>query len=231
MTSEVRSPCNQKTVLWFCITLFILISGTKRLFFVEFDLAQQWIADVVTKVLLPSILLWVIHRFAGITSSDFGLSKRSAAPIRELISGSIVSFFILFLADLVGTGVGRLLAKQYASWLPVFYSYAQLIPERGIERALAAIYLAFSAGIVEEIFYRGLLLILLSQIAWLKNNFNLYYVVISSVLFASVHWGGGLINVVEAFGFGLAASILYIKFRDLRSLIVSHSFVDLAWLL
>ncbi len=230
MKREVHNSLNERRILWFCIALFILISATKRLVLVGLDLPQQWIADVATKVLLPSILLWVTHRFAGIDSTRYGLSTGSTSPGRELLSGSIISFFILYFADLIGAGIGRLLAN-HVSWFPAFYSYTQLIPERGIERVLAAIYLALSAGIIEEIFYRGLLFVLVSQITRVRNNFVFSYVALSSVLFAIVHWGGGLINMVEALAFGLAASILYVKFRDLKSLIVAHFLVDIVWIL
>lgn len=73
-------------------------------------------------------------------------------------------------------------------------------------------------AISEEIIFRGVV------ISWLKKHIKNHYqlVLISSSFFASIHWGGGLKQVVHTFFWALLPSHYYIKTRRLLPCVVAH---------
>jgi membrane protease YdiL (CAAX protease family) len=77
--------------------------------------------------------------------------------------------------------------------------------------------------VIEEIFYRGLLLQLLRRYTptWLA-------VLVPTSLFALTHIGSGISNVILAFAFGLVSSWLVIRSRSLLPSIVCHAAVNLS---
>ena len=102
------------------------------------------------------------------------------------------------------------------------FSYSAMIPAEPPLRLVAVTYLALSAGIVEEVFYRGMLHKLLA------GRYGLWpYLLISSLLFASIHWEQGLVGLSATFFYGLFCAMFYAKARNLWPLICAHTFVDI----
>jgi membrane protease YdiL (CAAX protease family) len=102
------------------------------------------------------------------------------------------------------------------------FGYRDVVPAEGLGRILALIHLALTAGIVEEIYFRGLIRLLFSSGAL----GNLGYILFSSVLFASIHWEGGVWNLMETLLFGLSTSIIYAAVGNLWPLIIGHAWAD-----
>jgi len=83
-----------------------------------------------------------------------------------------------------------------------------------------------TAGFVEEIYYRGMMSRLFPD-GW---RGTLLYVPVSSLVFASVHWDGGVWTMFEALTFGLAAGAIFRATRNLWPLIVAHAVIDYGWI-
>jgi len=84
-------------------------------------------------------------------------------------------------------------------------------------------FIALTAGVTEELIFRGYLLTRLSQ--WFKNN--VAAVIVSSLLFAALHYKyGSLRELIFTFLIGMIFSIYYIKYRNIKAVIVTHFLID-----
>lgn len=92
------------------------------------------------------------------------------------------------------------------------------------------IYLSITAGVTEELLYRGFLCKLFSDWIPKKKLADAVFVVVSSGLFAAVHAYYSVPQLVSVFAFGLCASILYLDVRRLEPLIIGHFLMDMVYL-
>lgn len=84
-------------------------------------------------------------------------------------------------------------------------------------------FIALTAGVTEELIFRGYLLTRLSQ--WFKNNAAA--VIVSSLLFAALHYKyGSLRELIFTFLIGVIFCIYYIKYRNIKAVIVTHFLID-----
>jgi membrane protease YdiL (CAAX protease family) len=84
-------------------------------------------------------------------------------------------------------------------------------------------FIALTAGVTEELIFRGYLLTRLSQL--LKNNAAA--IIVSSLLFAVLHYKyGSLRELIFTFLIGVLFSIYYIKYRNIKAIIVTHFLID-----
>jgi membrane protease YdiL (CAAX protease family) len=86
------------------------------------------------------------------------------------------------------------------------------------------VFTAFTASVTEELIFRGYLLTRLSII------FESKYipVLISSILFASLHYGyHSLGEYIFTFLFGILCSVYYQKYKNIMPLIIVHFLIDL----
>jgi membrane protease YdiL (CAAX protease family) len=84
-------------------------------------------------------------------------------------------------------------------------------------------FIALTAGVTEELIFRGYLLTRLSQ--WFKNN--VAAVIVSSLLFAALHYKyDSARELIFTFLIGVIFSIYYIKYRNIKTIIVTHFLID-----
>ena len=84
-------------------------------------------------------------------------------------------------------------------------------------------FMAFTAGLTEELIFRGYLLTRLSQL--LKNNGAA--IIVSSLLFAGLHYKyGSYQELVFTFLIGALFSVYYMEYRNIKVLIVAHFLID-----
>jgi membrane protease YdiL (CAAX protease family) len=187
--------------------------------------AWYWLVETFTWILLPSLLLWMGMRSGWFSTDDIGLHTRICG--RRNIW--------LFVVTLIGLSW---LVAELSLWsnllaraiFPVNYGkldfeYTDVIPAGGLGRFLALTHLALTAGIVEELYFRGLVRLLFSNGA----IGNLGFIVCSSVLFASIHWEGGVWVLTEALLFGLSTAVIYSITGNLWPLIIGHAWADYFW--
>jgi len=92
--------------------------------------------------------------------------------------------------------------------------------------ALHAIYLALTAGVMEELIYRGAVI---SQLRKISNN-TLFLVIASTILFVTIHWSLGIVTWIEAAVFGSFWAYLFIKTGRLIPIMIAHFLYNLLFI-
>lgn len=186
-----------------------------------------WFYDVLLFVLLPIALVCVTARALSLTANDLGLATRTSA-IASFVARSGAMTLLFWLTMYAGYLIGAAFASQFPEVLPQTFSYLEVLPQSQPWRIGVVIYLAVTAGVGQEIMFRGIPLAVLarfnvrSSLAW--------YLVVSSLGFAAWHWDKGLATVTAAVAVGMMAGLAYWRQRDLLALIIAHGAVDLYWL-
>ncbi|MCK4743675.1 MAG: CPBP family intramembrane metalloprotease [Sulfuriflexus sp.] len=202
--------------------LFGMINGVYNGALAQISPWLFWIVDVLGWIVLPSVILFYIYRYYGIGLADYGLKKfASASQRREIINWSFLATFIL---SIYYFSFGWL-AREFVGVSSSLFSYAGMVPE-GNAHYFAIFYLAITAAVFEEVFFRGLIWRLVYS-STTPYNKAIVYVAVSSVLFGLVHWENGLAEVFSAMVFGLVACVLYLRLHNLIPLIVAHFFIDI----
>lgn len=182
-----------------------------------------WLFDLFKFVLLPvGILVWLARSF-GVTPSRYGL--REVAENESWVHFVGLTIFLAVVLSLVYH-----LAQVIASTIlrpPATAPFFKSAAPDGLLRVPVVLYMAITAGIVEEIFFRGLPLLYVIE-RFPGRIPTSTYVVTTALLFGAIHWENGSHEVVATFIFGIFAAAFYLKLRDLWPLIGAHILID-AW--
>lgn len=180
-----------------------------------------WFADFCQWVAVPLIsLVWLLHA-GGYRPRDYGMAIPGRGRILRTVAATAWSVLLLGAVYLVGK---QLLASFIGADQPSF-TYSHALPGDGWHLTMV-LYLALSAGFVEEIVYRALPWLFLRSVGW-KPARRTLYVLVSSAVFAAIHWENGAAEVGAAFAYGLCASLLYTRLRNLWPLIGAHILIDI----
>lgn len=202
--------------------LFGMVNGIYNATLAQTSPWLFWLVDMLGWIVLPSVILFYVYRYYGVGLADYGLKKfTSALQRREIINWSFLATFIL---SIYYFSFGWL-AREFIEVSPSLFSYGAMVPE-GNAHYIAIFYLAITAAVFEEVFFRGLIWRLVYS-STTRYNKAIVYVVVSSVLFGLVHWENGLAEVFSAMVFGFVACILYLRLHNLIPLIVAHFFIDM----
>jgi membrane protease YdiL (CAAX protease family) len=93
------------------------------------------------------------------------------------------------------------------------------------QAGIYAVYFSLSAGVLEELVYRG---IVISQLKRISTN-TLFLVLTSTFLFVAIHWSNGFIAWMEAAVFGSFWAYIFIRTGKLLPLILAHFLYDLCF--
>lgn len=186
-----------------------------------------WAVDVAGWILLPGSVFYVcfVQGWADLRRLGFSLPPWTLARFIRFTLVCAVSTLVLHYTvegmDAWGQYLlaSGLLPRDYGA---TGFGYQQIIPAEGGGRYLALGYLALSAGVVEEILYRGLL----RQFFGNTPADLVRYVLISSLIFSVVHWEGGVTALATAFAAGVVQSVLFLRLGSLHPLIAAHVAVD-----
>lgn len=179
-----------------------------------------WAFEVSYWVVLPAILLTLAVRRQGLRLADIGLDTRVFGKRDVLLLGLLcVAFCPLDLFVYKHT-------YEYFRTVftgPAFFEYESIVPKvNGWQRTLVAAYFALTAGVVEEVYFRGLL----HKAVQHRPDAGGLYLVWSPLLFALIHWEGGFANVSTTYVFGLFAAAAFLAMRNLWPLIIGHIYTD-----
>jgi membrane protease YdiL (CAAX protease family) len=203
--------------------IYFTYSLAKRLWLCRLDGAAFWIADMVSYVVIPVVLIFAFRlplRASELRDPPARQLSRSWGPV--LFNGFLVACGVRIVFV-----VGALLLSKAGVHddliLPPTIAYADKVPKSAPWFYMGIIYLALSAALVEEYFYRYLL-----RAAWRQHSKSaVAFVLVSATTFALVHWGNGARNVITAFFAGLLLATVYVRVGDLRVPITGHA---LDWL-
>lgn len=79
-----------------------------------------------------------------------------------------------------------------------------------------------SAGILEEIIYRGIVMGQLEKSGLSSSR----TVLLSCLIFGGIHWGGGPASVIATCLWAIIPSVWYVRTRDLYGPIICHILYD-----
>jgi membrane protease YdiL (CAAX protease family) len=130
---------------------------------------------------------------------------------------SVVVLYLLFIAAAIVSAIPMLFGMHENN--EVVKRIAQLLKDH----PALLFFVAFTAGVTEELIFRGYMLTRLSQI------FKKPYIpiIVSSLLFAAMHYSyKSLREVIFAFLIGIIFSVYYLKYRNIKVLIVTHFLID-----
>ncbi len=183
--------------------------------------------DVVFMVVIPWISFAILSRKYYFSLKDIGIFSYGSLIGDTLVCAVIslgaswllprLTWALLWRFDwITSTGTGA-------------FSYSQIFPVEPLFHALAIIYLSVSGGVIEEVYFRGLL-----RYLWVsrfgKSRHQLGFIMISALLFGLAHWEGGLTKIVWTFLWGVIAARLLIWAGNLWPLIIAHVLTDLVYL-
>ena len=186
------------------------LAATPRLF---------WTYDVTKWVLLPAATFFAIRVWCGTRPADFGL--RGPAPRWSPAQLSVLC--VLFTVLALSYFAFQWLAAHVVTSQPRF-DLETVLPD-GAARLPTVLYLCATAAVVEELFYRG---VLLEAMAPLGAGIApmIAYVAISSSLFALSHFESGAAEVFATGLYAIVAAIFALRARNLWPLIVGHFVTD-----
>ena len=130
---------------------------------------------------------------------------------------SVVVLYLLFIGAAFVSAIPMLFGFRESN--EVLNRIAQLF--KGHEAIM--IFTAFTAGVTEELIFRGYLLTRLFK--YFKEPY--LPVIISSLMFSALHYKyHSLREFVASFLIGAIFSVYYIKYRNIKALIVTHFLID-----
>ncbi|MBF0528491.1 MAG: CPBP family intramembrane metalloprotease [Deltaproteobacteria bacterium] len=229
-------------ILWISFYSLHFGNGFYNPFLVSKSITLFWISDAFIFVGLPILIYWWSIKRNLFSPNEVGLclillsSQFPGQPQGHLrISGfdnrqperiflSIVIYPLLTIClFFIAVGISKILMRpgNIFYYAPLF-SYASVIPTSGFLKYVTTLYLATSAGIVEELFYKGILYKILVK----SNKDNNTYIIISAVTFALAHFESGSYNMLVVFIFCLLTARLYISIRTIIPLSIGHLLID-----
>jgi uncharacterized protein len=135
---------------------------------------------------------------------------------------SVVAMYFLSWACALVAAIPRLLGWHEND--AVFRKIVQLF----VNRQWLMLFTAFTAGVTEELIFRGYILTRLSLL--IKNRY--LPVIISAFLFGAIHFSyRSLREVIFAFLIGIMFGVHYQKYRNIKVLIAAHFAIDIVNLL
>jgi len=181
-----------------------------------------WVFETFCWLVLPLVIFVILVRYAGLRMVDLGLHDK--------LGGRSALGFLIFVSLLL-CPVGHLIYSgsfnYFTSILPhtAIFQYQDVLPPPGPSRTAVAIYFALTAGIVEELYFRGLIF---RACAGMRYPIPAY-LLISPLLFALIHWETGPANTAAAYVVGLFSAAVFVALRNLWPLMITHAYTDFAW--
>jgi len=168
---------------------------------------------------LPRLALW------GVTAAALWVTAAAWPAMLQRISPTLPSMATL------GWGIAGA-AAVFLLWGPLQWIQqrfgAQPLEETEQYRKIAGrrfayrVFLVVTAGVVEEVLYRGVAIgtgsVLLGGVGWAAG--------LSLVVFTGAHWDWDRSHLFTVFGAGAVLTLLFVASGDLLACVLAHSLVD-----
>lgn len=189
--------------------------------------------SIMVSAWLPTVFIILIVAFTELTLKDIGLSvpKVNFDSFGVIVTSIVFLFMLIQLIAVLYYIIGSKFSIKIRQKLTEEKqkelsksSYSEILPVSKREKK-AWSYVSLTAGITEEIIYRGFLIFALG---YLFPNFSIWFIIlIASFLFGLAHTYQGFINgVVRTSVFGLLFSILYVGIGSIIPIIALHFLID-----
>lgn len=184
-----------------------------------------WAVELISWVVLP-IGIYLYGSQRGLFNvQTTGFSTPWPKTILRLIGAVFAILVLPFLIREVNLSLTFYFHDLFPNAPNADFSYHDVLPAAGSARYATTIFLAVTAALTEEFYYRGLFRQLFSR--GFLGSF--LFILTSSVVFASVHWEQGLAGLCITFFFGLFVAALFCATKNLWPLILGHYLTDAYW--
>lgn len=193
----------------------------------------QFYKNSILGLWIPTVFILLLVIFTQLTLKDIGLTVPNINTyiLGPLVTYSVFAVVLLYFFGLLYYSIGyyfsdtvkrRMKQVKKKEWENVDFS--EILPVTNSEKRIWN-YVSLTAGITEEIIYRGFLIFALS---YLFPNFSVWFIIIfSSLLFGLAHtYQGFVTGVVRTTVIGIIFSIFYIGIGSILPLIVFHFLID-----
>jgi membrane protease YdiL (CAAX protease family) len=223
--ADTRQQRNRLLLLALCGIAPLMVNGLVNSL-IAHNALLYWGFEILTWIVIPSTILLLVIRTAGVQLSDLGYHCSYHGSFRGQADIGLVLLACAVFAPLC-YGVYYYSYDFFSSLFPGqgFFRYESIVPESGILYFAVIIYFALSAGLVEEFLFRGLLY---RAFSGFRHSLGLF-LVISPILFSLVHWEDGLANLASTYIVGVFMAIAYLGLRNLWPLVIGHIFTNLVW--
>jgi membrane protease YdiL (CAAX protease family) len=176
------------------------------------------VLDILIYLFWQSTIIYLSFQAGWFSFDDLGIKfDNIKKDIKDGIILLIIIFIIFFIIILFSNFAERIFNIKIKS--SSYFSHPKWHPFLVF---LYILYLAITAGILEEIIYRG---IVITQIN--KYTENKYFLISgSAILFSLVHWSNGLNTILLSLILGIFWAYLFINKRRLLPLIFAHLIYD-----
>lgn len=191
------------------------------LFYVPVTLSSSAMEKMM---IFSRLLLWlsllIVYVYAvKIEKQTFFLNEEKRYPITFYIlsvSALIVTLWVMSLIILSLLKLIGFYSVQSSRYLLVLNSFK--------DHKWLIYFTTLTAGIMEELMFR---VYILSRLQLIFKNVYMP-VIVSSLLFGLIHYGYGTVqNIVVPIFIGVVFGLFYIRFRNIKILIISHFLYDL----
>ncbi|MFB1051957.1 CPBP family intramembrane glutamic endopeptidase [Paraliobacillus sp. JSM ZJ581] len=193
----------------------------------------QFYRSSILGLWIPTVFILLLTFFTELTLKDIGLSvpNINTDTLGPFVTYSLFFTAFLYLFNILYYSIGyhfsdkiriNLSRAKQKEWDNV--SFSEILPVTNKEKKIWN-YVSLTAGITEEIIYRGFLIF---AIAYLFPNFSIWLIIIfSSLLFGLAHtYQGFTTGFLSTTVFGLIFSALYIGIGSIFPLIFFHFLID-----
>lgn len=192
----------------------------------------KYYKNIMLGLWIPTLFIIFVILFSELTFEDVGITLPT---INSYILGPIITYttlaiaafyFIVLIFYIVSYYLNESFRKKFIESKKKQLneiSFGSLIPVTKKEKK-AWTYVSITAGVTEEIIYRGFLIF---AIAYLFPSLSIWLVMLAaSVLFGLAHTYQGKGDVVRTTIIGYIFSILYIGLGSILPIIVLHFLID-----
>ena len=184
------------------------------------NLNSYWIVELISWLILPTCMYLIGNNLGLFNNKEIGFHSNIFDKHYNVILLFIITAIVSPFLYLCYINFDRLALTVFpTNWGVVSFDYPNMIPEKGIGKLLVALYFALTAGFVEEFYYRGMLYKIINR----GRESTVYYILISSIIFSSVHWEGGVRKLLATFLFGIVCASIYRFLKNLWPLAIGHT--------
>jgi len=192
---------------------------TRRIAYYKETMLALWI---------PTLIIVIVTMVSPITFSSLGFSWPSlnTSIFGKWISYILLALFVGYLFAIVYHFVAMKTSQAFRDKVANELEnmpYQELLPESNQEKKLWG-YVSLTAGVTEEIIYRGFLLLVLTTLV--PDASEWLYIVIAGIVFGLAHTYQGLSGFIRTTLIGICFSMLYLILGSLFPLMIFHFLID-----
>lgn len=178
-----------------------------------------WALDPLWFVVYPVCLIPFLYRRGEISLEDMGLA--SGLRVRDILFGLVLASVLFLLFQLF-------LTPFFMEQFPQRFHQGYSFPPNEPYRSILIWYSAITAGVHEEIVYRGIVTSKLLQ----RFRSKAWVLILSCAVFAGIHWGEGLGKLIWTFLWAIPLTLWFLKSRNIWGPVschVAYGFVVYYW--